>query len=262
MVLPHESRHYAAPPSGGAADFPQEQPPVRYALYFTPPASDPLTLTAAAWLGRNAFTGAPLEQPAVAGFDAAALAGLTADPRRYGFHATLKAPFTLAEGRSEAELVTEIGRFSAEAATFEIPEVIVGRLGSFFALVPGDHCEDLQAFAGEVVRRFERFRAPLTSADIARRRPDELSAEERQNLVQWGYPYVFDTFRFHMTLTGRVPAERRDAVEAVLLDRFSAFHGRPLPIGGLALFREPARGADFTVHSLFPLGGEANRKTA
>ena len=113
-----------------------------------------------------------------------------------------------------------------------------------------------------MVRRFERFRAPLTSADIARRRPDELTADERQNLVQWGYPYVFDAFRFHMTLTGRVPAERRDGVEAVLLDRFAAFHGRPLPIGGLALFREPSRGADFTVHSLFPLGGEANRKTA
>lgn len=128
--------------------------------------------------------------------------------------------------------------------------------------MPGDHCAPLHAFAGEVVRRFERFRAPLTSADIARRRPDELTGAERQNLVQWGYPYVFDEFRFHMTLTGRVAAERRDAVESVLLDHFAEFHGRPLAIQGLALFREQARGADFTVHSLFPLGGAANRKTA
>ncbi|WP_337182987.1 DUF1045 domain-containing protein [Shinella sp.] len=235
---------------------------MRYALYFTPPASDPLTLSAQRWLGRNAFTGAALAQPAIAGFDAAALSGLTADPRRYGFHATLKAPFSLAEGSSEAELVAEIGRFVSQAEPFEIPEVVVGRLGSFFALVPGDHCDELQAFAGEVVRRFERFRAPLASADIARRKPDELNAAERQNLVQWGYPYVFDEFRFHMTLTGRVAAERRDAVEDVLLEHFAAFHGRPLPVAGLALFREPARGADFTVHSLFPLGGAANRKTA
>ncbi|WP_411034908.1 DUF1045 domain-containing protein [Shinella sp. BYT-45] len=235
---------------------------MRYALYFTPSASDPLTLAAQRWLGRNAFTGALLEQPAADGFDAAALSGLTADPRRYGFHATLKAPFALAEGRSEAELVAEVGRFVSEIEPFVIPEVVVGRLGSFFALVPGDHCEELQGFAGEVVRRFERFRAPLTSADIARRKPDELTAAERQNLVQWGYPYVFDEFRFHMTLTGRVPAERRDAVEGVLLDYFAEFHGRPLPVTGLALFREPSRGADFTVHSLFPLGGAANRKTA
>ncbi len=235
---------------------------MRYALYFTPPASDPRTLSAPRWLGRNAFSGAALAQPAIAGSDAAALSGLTADPRRYGFHATLKAPFSLAEGSSEAELVAEIGRFVSQAEPFEIPEVVVGRLGSFFALVPGDHCDELQAFAGEVVRRFERFRAPLASADIARRKPDELNAAERQNLVQWGYPYVFDEFRFHMTLTGRVAAERRDAVEDVLLEHFAAFHGRPLPVAGLALFREPARGADFTVHSLFPLGGAANRKTA
>jgi len=232
---------------------------LRYALYFTPPASDPLTLAAQRWLGRNAFTGTPLVQPEANGLDAAAL---TADPRRYGFHATLKAPFALAEGRSEAELLAEIGRFVSETEPFDIPEIIVGRLGSFFALVPGDHCDALQNFAGEVVRRFERFRAPLTSADIARRKPDELSAAERQNLVQWGYPYVFDEFRFHMTLTGRVPAERRDAVEGALRAHFAEFHGRPLPIAGLALFREPARGADFTVHSLFPLGGAANRKTA
>lgn len=236
--------------------------PLRYALYFTPSASDPLTLAAQRWLGRNAFTGARLEQPAVNGFDAEALSGLTADPRRYGFHATLKAPFSLAEGRSEAELIAEIGRFVSEVESFDIPEVVVGRLGSFFAVVPGDHCDPLQAFAGEVVRRFERFRAPLSSADIARRKPDELTADERQNLVQWGYPYVFDEFRFHMTLTGRVPAERRDAVESVLLDQFAEFHGRRLPIHGLALFREPSRSADFTVHSLFPLGGAANRKTA
>lgn len=235
---------------------------MRYALYFTPSASDPLTLAAQRWLGRNAFTGAALEQPATEGFDAVALAGLTADPRRYGFHATLKAPFALADGRSEAELVAEIGRFVAEAEPFEIPEIIVGRLGSFFALVPGDHCDALQSFAGEVVRRFERFRAPLTSADIARRKPDELTTAERQNLVQWGYPYVFDDFRFHMTLTRRVPAERRDVVQRVLLDQFADFHGRPLAIHGLALFKEPSRGADFTVHSLFPLGGAANRKTA
>ena len=235
---------------------------MRYALYFTPPASDPLTLAAQRWLGRNAFTGAALERPVADGFDAAALAGLTADPRRYGFHATLKAPFSLAEGRSEAELLAEIGRFVSEVEPFEIPRAVIGRLGSFFALVPGDDCAPLQAFAGEVVRRFERFRAPLASADIARRKPDELTAEKRQNLVQWGYPYVFDEFRFHMTLTGRVPAERQGAVEAALLAHFADFHDRSLLIDGLALFREPSRGADFTVHSLFPLAAAANRKTA
>ncbi|HVK90317.1 MAG TPA: DUF1045 domain-containing protein [Mycoplana sp.] len=235
---------------------------MRYALYFTPPASDGLTLAAARWLGRNAFNGAALARPTVAEFSPEALAALTADPRRYGFHATLKAPFELAEGCSEAELLAEIARFAAEFDSFDIPEVVVGRLGSFFAMVPGIECEPLQAFAGEVVRRFERFRAPLSSADIARRRPEELSSEERQNLVQWGYPYVFDTFRFHMTLTGRVPADDAPRMEKALLRHFSDFHGRPLSVAGLALFRETSRGADFTVHSLFPLNAAASRKIA
>ena len=235
---------------------------MRYALYFTPPATDGLTLAAARWLGRNAFNGAALGQPDVAGFSPEALAALTADPRRYGFHATLKAPFEVAEGCSEAELLSELARFAAEFDSFDIPEVVIGRLGSFFALVPGAECAPLQLFAGEVVRRFERFRAPLSSADIARRRPEELSSEERQNLVQWGYPYVFDTFRFHMTLTGRVPADDVPRMEQALLRHFADFHGRPLSIAGLALFREASRGADFIVHSLFPLGGAASRKIA
>ncbi|MBD9373764.1 DUF1045 domain-containing protein [Rhizobium sp. ARZ01] len=235
---------------------------MRYALYFTPAASDSLALAAARWLGRNAFNGAALEQPGITEFPEDVLATLTADPRRYGFHATLKAPFALAEGCTEAEFVAELARFAGEMDAFDIPEVVVGRLGSFFALVPGSDCEPLQTFAGEVVRRFDRFRAPLSSADIARRKRDELSSEERQNLVQWGYPYVFDTFRFHMTLTGRVPAEHVSTMEQALIRHFADFHGRPLSINGLALFREPSRGAAFTVHSLFPLGGTANRKIA
>lgn len=235
---------------------------MRYALYFTPAASDELAHAAARWLGRDAFSGATVTQPTVPGFAPAALAALTADPRRYGFHATLKAPFALAEGRTEAELVAELARFSGETAAFDIPEVVVGRLGSFFALVPGADCEPLQAFAGEVVRRFDRFRAPLSSADIARRKPDELSSQQRQNLVQWGYPYVFDTFRFHMTLTGRVPEADTPAMEQALARHFADFDGQPLSITGLALFCEPSRGADFTVHSLFSLGGTANRKIA
>ncbi|HUH49017.1 MAG TPA: DUF1045 domain-containing protein [Mycoplana sp.] len=235
---------------------------MRYALYFTPAASDELALAAARWLGRDAYSGVTTAQPTIPEFSSEALTALTADPRRYGFHATLKAPFALADGCTEADLAAEVAEFAAEMEAFDIPEVVIGRLGSFFALVPADEHEPLQSFAGEVVRRFDRFRAPLSSADIARRKPEELSSEERQNLVQWGYPYVFDTFHFHMTLTGRVPEEDTPPMEQALARHFAAFHGQPLSITGLALFCEPSRGADFTVHSLFPLGGTANRKIA
>ena len=129
-------------------------------------------------------------------------------------------------------------------------------------------CDDTTGPVSGCTRFLEREKeahpgaGPVTDHHIARRKPDELSSEERQNLVQWGYPYVFDAFRFHMTLTGRVPADHAPVMEQVLLRQFAGFHGRPLAVSGLALFREPSRGADFTVHSLFPFAGSANRKIA
>jgi putative phosphonate metabolism protein len=233
---------------------------LRYALYFTPPQDHPLSRAAQHWLGSDPFTGGVCPQVAVPGFPPEELRDLTADPRRYGFHGTLKAPFELAAGKTEMQLLQALDEFSAECETFEIPEMKLGQLGPFFALVPSNECTALQILADETVRRFEPFRAPLSQADIARRKPEELTEAGRRNLETWGYPYVFDDFRFHMTLTGKVPVEQRPAMRAALGERFGAFIGQPLIIDTLALFVEPHRGAPFTVHSLLPLGGTSKRK--
>lgn len=230
---------------------------MRYALYFTPPKDDALTLAAAAWLSRDAFLDGRVPTPEVPGFTTEELGTLTAEPRRYGFHATLKAPFALAPGRSEAELLAALDEFSAECAPFEIPSLTLGQLGPFFALVPGAPCEALSSFAAETVRRFEPFRAALSAEDIARRKPETLPPAQRENLENWGYPYVFDEFRFHMTLTDAVSQERRPAVRAALEEAFAGFLGKPLSVTALALFVEPKRGSPFTVHSLMPLGDAA-----
>lgn len=233
---------------------------MRYAFYVTPDEHHPLTRAAADWLGRNPFTGEASTLRAAEGFDAAELADLTADPRRYGFHGTIKAPFALAEGKDEAQLLVAFASHVGECAPFEIPDMTLGQLGPFFALVPSGDCPALQALADATVRHFEPFRMPLSPEDVARRKPERLSEAERENLLSFGYPYVFDQFRFHMTLTGPVPAERREAMKAVLEERFAPFIGKPLAIDALALFAEPARGAPFTVHSLMPLGGTPQRK--
>ncbi|EKF61258.1 phosphonate metabolism protein [Agrobacterium albertimagni AOL15] len=188
-------------------------------------------------------------------FPAEELNALTADPRRYGFHATLKAPFHLAEGVREADLLAEFAAFATKTASFEVPSVIVDQLGHFFALVPDSLHAPLQQFAADVVETFEPFRAPLSEADIARRKPDTLPPRQRENLLRWGYPYVFDEFRFHMTLTGPVPEPKAPAMASILADRFADFIERPLRIDGLALFVEPERGAPFLVHSRLPLKG-------
>lgn len=232
---------------------------MRYALYFTPPADDPLTEAAARWLGRDAFTGKALAPDAQRpdGWES-----LVAEPARYGFHATLKAPFHLAGGRTEADLLGALDVFAAETPDFTIPRLKIGRLGVFFALVPDGDADSLDRFAADVVRAFEPFRAPLSAADIARRKPETLPEPERTYLHDWGYPYVFDAFRFHMTLTGPVPAERQDEIAAHLDERFLPHIGGPLRVRGIALCIEPERGAPFTVHSLLPLCGTSKRKMA
>jgi putative phosphonate metabolism protein len=235
---------------------------MRYAIYFTPPEDDVLSIRAATWLGRDAFRDRSLGQPAVAGFDPAEVTALTEEPRRYGFHATLKAPFELAAGRSEADLAAQFEAFAAAIPAFEIPEIVLGQLGAFFALVPAAQSEELRAFAAACVAHFEPFRAPLSEADIARRRPEKLAESERGNLMRWGYPYVFDDFRFHMTLTGRVPAERQAPMRSALEARFESFIARPLAISHLSLFVEPERGAPFVMKRIVPLRALPERKTA
>lgn len=226
---------------------------MRYALYFTPAQDDPLTVAAARWLGRDAFSGGLVAQEDANALSPETLREATADPRRYGFHATLKAPFELASGALLSDLVEAMGVFAAETRVFDIPALALGRLGPFFALVPGEHSPLLQSFAAEAVRRFEPFRAPLSEADIARRKPEKLTPTQRAHLIEWGYPYVFDEFRFHMTLSGALEPALAEAVEPLLQSRFAGFLGKPLPVSGLALFAETERGAPFTVHTWLPL---------
>ncbi|TCL71952.1 DUF1045 domain-containing protein [Rhizobium sp. BK251] len=228
---------------------------MRYALYFTPPKDDPLTGLAARWLGRDAFTGSAFAVPEHDGLSVGDQFELTADPRRYGFHATLKAPFALAASVRERDLLEVAEDFAARTHAFEIPELVLGRIGRFFALVPGSLHQPLQDFSASVVKAFEPFRAALSEADVARRKPERLTERERANLMRWGYPYVMDEFRFHMTLTGQVPPEHSDAMNAILTERFAAHTGRPLAISGLAVFVEETRGGPFTVHSWLPLAG-------
>lgn len=231
---------------------------MRYALYFTPPHDDPLTAVASRWLGRDAFTGETLASATSGDLDAEERRQATEEPRRYGFHATLKAPFELARSVTERDLLDVAGDFAARTPAFVLPELVLGQLGRFFALVPGDLYPALQDFSADAVRSFEPFRAALSEADLARRKPELLDEAHRANLLRWGYPYVMEQFRFHMTLTGQITPERQEAVAAVLRQTFADHIGRPLPISGLAVFVEETRGAPFTVRAWLPLADAAS----
>ena len=227
---------------------------MRYAIYFTPSMHDPLAVAAASWLGRNVYSGEACEPPSIAGFSRQEIAFHTAVPRRYGFHGTIKAPFRLHPDETEASLLKFMMQFANAAAPFDIPRMEVARLGNFYGLAPSAECRDMNHLAAAVVEAFDRFRAPLTEAEIERRYPDALTAPQFANLYRWGYPYVMDEYRFHMMLTGALHPNLRERFETVLRGHFEPVLTQPIRVASLALFVEQEPGAPLRVHSQHPLG--------
>ncbi|SDI20559.1 Protein of unknown function [Arthrobacter subterraneus] len=187
---------------------------------------------------------------------------LTVDARRYGFHATLKAPFRLAAGRTEAELRQAADDFAAARNPVMIPRIRAAAIGGFRALLPYGEDPGLDSLAADVVRRFEEFRAPLGEADIRRRRPERLTQRQRELLERWGYPYVLDEFRFHLTLTDNVPAERAPEIDAALGEHFAEVAGADVPVTSIVISVEPEPGAAFRILSVHPFVPSPSLETA
>jgi putative phosphonate metabolism protein len=218
----------------------------RYAIYYTPDANHPLTRRAAAWLGRDAFSGQPLPRPVLPGLEGLDLDALTADPRSYGFHATLKAPFELAQDAEEAQLLAAVAAFAAEQRPFEA-HLTPSRLERFYALTLAAPSAQMQALHAACVSDFERYRAALGEADLARRRKARLTAEQDERLLAWGYPHVFDAFRFHMTLTGSVREPDTASRLAAALDAHFADLCGPHRFDTVAVFKQDSRDQPFHV---------------
>ncbi|KAE9628591.1 DUF1045 domain-containing protein [Parasedimentitalea maritima] len=184
----------------------------RYAIFYTPPPG-PLAEFAASWLGWDSETATAVPHPAIAGVD---VSNVTATPRKYGFHGTLKAPFHLNPACSADELKAAIAVFSATQAPVVLDAFQLRQDHGFVALRPQKHTAMLREFASKVVREFDQFRAALTELDIARRRQAELTDRQDRQMIGWGYPYIFDDFSFHLTLSGQLSSIQRGIVIDVL----------------------------------------------
>lgn len=226
----------------------------RYALYLAPPNRHPLWALGCAWLGRDAESGAHTPPPA--GIGAAWWQSITAEPRRYGLHATLKAPFRLASGQHEDDLLAALARFATARAPFDLP-LVVSELSGFACLRPAAESIALQGLADACVREFEPFRAALTPEELARRHPDRLDDTGRALLERWGYPHVFERFRCHFTLSGTLTDAERGLLLPQLANRFAPALVEPLRIDQLALFVEDHPGADFRLVRRFAFEGTA-----
>jgi len=231
----------------------------RYALYFVPAPDSELYRLGAGLLGYDAYSGDERPFPDDLIAELPDWHDLTRDPRKYGFHATLKAPITLADGETEASLLAACTDFARRYVTPTrlVPRIrpVARALGNFIALVPDEPSPALQELAQACVEAFDRFRASLSPQDRARRNPDALTARQVAYLDRWGYPYVMDEFHFHMTLTGRVPADRREAVLELLRERTHAHThaGATLAIDRLAVFRQEEPTARFRIIAHHPL---------
>lgn len=231
--------------------------PQRFAIYYAPDTTSGIWDRATVWLGRDAATEALIDG-AVAGIDRVRLLNHTQSASRYGFHATIKPPMALAEGQSAETLHAALADFAATMAPVSLGTVRIASLAGFLALIPEPN-EALQDFAAHVVEHFEPFRAPLSMRDHAARLTARLtaglSARQEELLGAYGYPYVMDEFRFHMTLTDRLDGEDAVDLEQAAQTWFAPVLAEPVVLDRLVLFVESESGKPFKRVADFSLGG-------
>lgn len=225
----------------------------RYAIYYAAAPDTDLDRFGARLLGYDAFSGKDLPFPDGVLQMAPDWRELTRDPRKYGFHATLKAPLSLAPGKTETEFLAACEAFANTPRPAPVIRPVVDSISGFIAVVPAEPSTELERLASDCTSEFDSFRARLTPEDRTRRNPSALTERQCGHLDRWGYPYVMEDFRFHMTLTGRLDAERREPVLRMLRNSFSAIGIKTLAIDGIALFRQDDADSRFRIVSHWKL---------
>jgi putative phosphonate metabolism protein len=227
----------------------------RYAIYYAPPVNSRLWRFGTRWLGRDPATGERLERSGLEGFSSVYLDAVTATPRRYGLHATLKPPFALAAGKTPEMLHQALLRFAASRRPFALPPLKLTILRGFLALCLTQECPRLRQLAADCVGEMDEFRAPPSSSELARRQSSFLSLRQRELLARWGYPFVFEEFRFHLTLSGSLPEETLRVLQTALQPLWNPVGQQPLGIAELCLFVEPGPKAPFRLVHRYPFRG-------
>jgi putative phosphonate metabolism protein len=226
-------------------------PHARVAVYYAPRPDDPLFAEAATWLGRDPESGVPVPQPGLPDIDA-----VTAEPRLYGFHATLKPPMRLAEGRQWVELRAAARAMADCMAPFDLPQLAVSDVFGFLALRETAPCQPLQTLADACVAQLDAFRASPSDEELARRRRARLTPQQDAMLVRWGYPYVFESWFFHMTLTRRLSVAEKAMFLPAAERYFACAIAVPRRVEDICLFVQDSAGAPFLLAERLPLLGK------
>ena len=187
----------------------------RVALYWAPQPADPLTQAGNTWLGRDAELATETRQPPFAGLPEA-----TAAPRRYGFHATLRPPMRLSTGWEE--FIQSAYAVAETVRPFDMPRLQVADMDGFLALRDETDSSLLQGLADACVRGTDKHRLRPDAAELARRRSAGLSARQDEMLLRWGYPYVLQEWRFHVTLSRRLTSAEMASLRPAAEKHFAA----------------------------------------
>jgi hypothetical protein len=226
-------------------------PEARVGVYYCPRVDDPLYAAGSAWLGRDPSRVDPVAQPAIDGIEE-----VTAEARGYGFHATLKPPMRLAAGCSWYGLLTAAHALAERIAPFELPPLAVTDLHGFLALRETEPCAPLQALADGCVTELDGYRAAPSDQELARRRRAHLTEAQETMLVRFGYPYVLDTWFFHMTLTRRMSAAEHALWRPAAERFFAAAASVKRCVTDICLFSQMAPGEPFIIASRVALQGK------
>jgi putative phosphonate metabolism protein len=219
----------------------------RYAIYYTPPPYSRLASFAAGVIGYDSCEAVEVRFAELPGIDSHVQKLMTVDPRRYGFHATLVAPFYLRERSQEEQLIAAANDFANITPPARIGSLTVAVLGDFIALVPVGSNAEISRLAASCLEAFDAYRAPLSAADRERRSRVGLTPRQIELMDRWGYPFVLDEYRFHMTLTGALPEHMRNDFRHALTRAFAERSRNTFELDAISVMKQDDATARFRV---------------
>jgi putative phosphonate metabolism protein len=220
---------------------------MRYAIYFTPDPNSLLHKLGSSWLGRDAYSNIELEQPD------GQLTGYTRDACRYGFHGTLKPPFRMKDSVSFSTLESALRNLANQHESFLAGLLELRIIDGFLALIPHGESVPLSHLAADCVQQLDDFRMPPGEAELRKRRSVGLTSAQDALLQRWGYPYVLEEFRFHLTLTSRLTDEEAAWILPLAQSHFAPVLDRSPNIDAVTLLVESDDGEDFVVRDRLSL---------
>ena len=212
----------------------------RYAIYFVPKGK--LAKFGRAWLGWDCRKGQYISSENAFSEPLADREYFTKKPRKYGLHATLKAPFRLQTTQNEPALRSAFHGFCNHQKPAASGNLTLSEQGGFISLRPQRQSAALFELGKNCLEAFDPFRAPLDQNELNRRRNACLNPRQNDFLHQWGYPYVLQEFQFHITLSSRLSILQREKIIPALKNLLAHELDCPLIIAHLALMGEDRNG--------------------